>query len=288
MILIADGGSTKTHWCVTGRQTETRFFLTEGYNPYYITREYLVNSLKGSLPPGYAWEKVEQVHFYGAGCSEDKYGFMQEALSEVFPHARIFIEMDLLAAARALLGRKPGFAAILGTGTNSCLYDGRNIIRNIDSLGFVLGDEGSGGYIGKKLVCDYIRGEMPEEIRLRFWEHYRYNADELIDIIYTRPLPNRFCAGFCKFITSAEPLHPYLEATVREAFRQFFEKLVCRYPSYETYAFHCIGSVAYYFRRILKEVAEEHGMPVGSIRISPMEGLLHYHNNSEIEKDLDS
>lgn len=282
MILIADGGSTKTHWCVTGRQIVTRFFLTEGYNPYYITREYLVNSLKESLPSGYEWEEVEQVHFYGAGCSEDKYGFMRDALSEVFPHARIFIEMDLLAAARALLGRKSGFAAILGTGTNSCLYDGHRITRSIDSLGFFLGDEGSGGYIGKKLVSDYIRGEMPEEIRLRFWENYQYTADELIDIIYTRPLPNRFCAGFCKFITSAEPLHPYLEAMVRDAFRQFFEKLVCRYPSYETYTFNCIGSVAYHFRRILKEVAGEYGMPVGSIRVSPLEGLLHYHKGAEI------
>lgn len=281
MILIADGGSTKTHWCVTGRQTDTRYFFTEGYNPYYITEKYLVTSLKESLIPGYNWDEVEEVHFYGAGCAEDKYDFMRNALSKVFRHARIFIAMDLLAAARALLGRNAGFAAILGTGTNSCLYDGNQITHNIDSLGFILGDEGSGGYIGKKLVCDYIRGEMPEEVGSRFRETYRYTADELIDRIYTQPMANRFCAGFCKFITSDTTAHPYLIGIVRNAFEQLFEKLVCRYPAYETYSFNCVGSVAYYFRDILAEVAEKYQMTLGHIVISPMEGLVHYHTLTE-------
>lgn len=178
-ILIADSGSTKTHWCLVDEGGAELHFSSEGYNPNYLTREYLVDSLRKALPAGFDPLQVTHLHFYGAGCSTDRYDFMRTALSDIFVTAQIEIAMDLLASARALLGREAGLAAILGTGTNSCLYDGECITHNIDSLGFILGDEGSGGYIGKSLLSDYIRGCMPDDVRQLFMRPMRFRAMRL-------------------------------------------------------------------------------------------------------------
>jgi hypothetical protein len=166
-VLIADSGSTKTDWCLAdgNRMIE---FRTAGYHPYYSSGEELVGLLLPKLPEGFDLNEVDQVAFYGAGVYEEKQEQIQEVMGRVFPHAAIHAAMDLVGSARALLGRQPGFAAILGTGTNSCMYDGRKITHNIDSLGFFLGDEGSGGYMGKRLIGDYIRGYMPEVVRRQF------------------------------------------------------------------------------------------------------------------------
>lgn len=277
MILIADGGSTKTDWCLTDKNHNYTQFSTEGYNPYYITSDYLINSLKGSLPAGLECESISEVHFYGAGCYEDRYDFMTNALACVFPFARITIAMDLLAAARALLGREKGFAAILGTGTNSCIYDGEKITRNIDSLGFILGDEGSGGYIGKKVINDYIRGYMPLVVSDLFYEYSRMNADQLIEQIYTKPLANKFCAGFCKFVGDHLYKDEYFYQIVKSSFRDLFENIICHYPNYTDFAFNCIGSVGFHYKSILSDVAKEYKMDMGEIIRYPMEGLIRYH-----------
>ena len=277
MILIADSGSTKTNWCLVDRECNKVYFTTEGYNPNYVTSEYLIDSLGRALPAGYAWEEVHEVYFYGAGCSEDRYDYMRDALRQLFVSAQIEIAMDLLASARALLGNRPGFAAILGTGTNSCIYDGQKIIPNIDSLGFILGDEGSGGYIGKKIVSDYIRGYMPEDVRACFWETYHVTDAEIIEQVYTKPLANRYCASFCQFITEYEGENPYLRNIVRSAFRDLFENIITGYPGYSDYTFNCVGSIAWYFKDILTEVASEHRMQIGDIIMYPMENLAQYH-----------
>lgn len=274
-ILIADSGSTKTHWCLVDERGRELHFSSEGYNPNYLTREYLVNSLRKALPEGFDPSQVSHVYFYGAGCSVDRYDFMRAALGDIFTTARIEIAMDLLASARALLGRKAGLAAILGTGTNSCLYDGERITHNIDSLGFILGDEGSGGAIGKSLLSDYIRGYMPDDVHRLFHETYALSGDEIIEQIYTRPMPNRFCASFTKFI-SDHP-HPYFDELVSSAFRAFFTNIICGYPDYAKYAFHCVGSVGYHFRPLLARVAAEFGVTLGRIVADPMPGLIRYH-----------
>lgn len=277
MILIADSGSTKTNWCLVDATGEKNCFTTEGYNPNYITREYFLESLSTTLPSGYRWEEVSDVYFYGAGCSEDRYNFMRETLQQIFVGAKIEIAMDLLASARALLGNRAGFAAILGTGTNSCIYDGRMITQNIDSLGFILGDEGSGGYIGKKILSDYIRGNMPTDVRVRFWETYHITETEIIEQVYTKPLANRYCAGFCKFITQGGGRSIYLQEIVRNAFRDFFAHIVTGYPCYSDYTFNCVGSIAHCFKEQLTEVALEFGMQIGDIIAYPMENLVRYH-----------
>lgn len=282
MIVIADSGSTKTSWCLFDTEQFSTEFSTEGYNPCYMDKDYISRSIQENIPPGFKWSKVKKVVFYGAGCYENKYSIMQTAMQPAFPQAQIEIAMDLIGAARSLLMNRKGFAAILGTGTNTCLYDGKHINQNIDSLGFILGDEGSGGYIGKRLISDYIRGYMPEDIQKEFWIEYNMTPDELIDRIYTGEMPNRFCAGFCCFITSRGSRSEYLDRVVRDSFRAFFRNIVCGYPNYTDYTFNCVGSIGWIFKDILAEVANEFQMSIGKIIRNPMEGLVEYHRLYDI------
>lgn len=278
MLLIADGGSTKTCWCVIKADGETDYFNTEGYNPYYVTSSYISDSLKNSLPANFKANDVTQIRFYGAGYSGHTAIILTEAFNAVFPNAKADIELDLLAAARALLFNKPGFAAILGTGTNTGIYNGFEIIQSIDSLGFILGDEGSGSSIGKKLLGDYVRGFTPENIRKKFWDKYQLSADEIINRIYTEPMANRFCAGFCRFVKE-NINEEYCYSLVKTSFGELFTNLVSRYPNYQTYSFNCIGSVGYGFQPILEVVLDRFNMQLGRIIESPIEDLVKYHLN---------
>jgi N-acetylglucosamine kinase-like BadF-type ATPase len=277
MILIADSGSTKTDWCLADG-SRTIEFQTAGYNPYYSSGEELAGLILPKLPEGFDLNAVEQVAFYGAGVYEEKHEQIREVIGRVFPHATIHAAMDLVGSARSLLGRQPGFAAILGTGTNSCIYDGRRITHNIDSLGFFLGDEGSGGYMGKRLLGDYIRGYMPQIVQRQFYDTYQLTGEQLIDRIYSDPMPNRYCASFARFLSGPLAGHDYLEQTViRGSFRDFFDHIVKHYPDYRQYTFNCVGSIGWIFREPLSEVVREAGMEIGKIVGSPMAGLVCYH-----------
>lgn len=278
MIIIADGGSTKTNWCLLNEAGQKIYFNTEGYNPYFVSSEYIVESLFRDLPSDLDLDKVTEVNYYGAGCSTDeKQKIVADAMSNVFTKASIYIGHDLLAAARALLGLETGFAAILGTGTNTGLYDGKEISLNIDSAAYILGDEGSGCYIGKKLLTDYLRGYMPEVVRTRFWETYKLTPEEVTDRVYTKPLANRFCASFSKFVYDNNVHAEYSRNIVKTSFVDFFENIVSHYPNYKDYSFNCIGSVGYNFRNVLEETAIEYGMKVGKIIRSPIDDLVRYH-----------
>lgn len=278
MIIIADGGSTKTNWCLVNNEGKKIYFNTEGYNPYFVSKEYIINSLQQNLPTDLPVNEITEVNYYGAGCStDDKRKQVADAMQAVFIKAQVNIGHDLLAAARALLGSKEGFAAILGTGTNTCLYNGREIIQNIDSGAYILGDEGSGCHIGKKLLTDYLRGYMPEPVRELFWETYHLTPDDVNEQVYTKPLANRFCAGFSKFVYDNTVNIAYSRNLVRTAFEDFFRNLVTHYPNYQQYTFNCIGSVGYNFRNILEELVIENGMVLGSIIRSPIDNLVKYH-----------
>jgi len=278
MKLIADGGSTKTNWCLVNDEGKKVYFNTEGYNPYFISKEYIIESLNKNLPEDLDRTLLTEVNYYGAGCStEEKRKLVQEAMSVVYANAKVNIGHDLLAAARALLGHTEGFAAILGTGTNTCIYDGKNVIQNIDSGAYILGDEGSGCYIGKKLLIDYLRGYMPEAVRKNFWETYHLTPDDVNEQVYSQPLANRFCAGFSKFVYDNNVHLEYTRNLVKTSFEDFFLNLVTHYPNYKNYSFNCIGSVGYNFRNVLEEVVTENGMKMGIIIRSPIDNLVKFH-----------
>ncbi len=278
MIIIADGGSTKTNWCLVTEEGKKVYFNTEGYNPYFSGTAYIVQSLMENLPSDLVKSEITEVNYYGAGCStDDMRNIVAEAMKAVFTKARVYVGHDLLAAARALLGTSEGFAAILGTGTNTCIYNGREIVQNIDSGAYILGDEGSGCYIGKKLLTDYLRGYMPEPVRKLFWDTFKLTPDDINEQVYTQPRANRFCASFSKFVYDNNVHIEYSRNLVRTSFEDFFRNLVTHYPNYQKYTFNCIGSVGYNFRNVLEEVVTENGMVVGNIIRSPIDNLVKYH-----------
>ncbi|MDR2848156.1 MAG: N-acetylglucosamine kinase [Bacteroidales bacterium] len=277
MILIADSGSSKTTWCLTDHAGVVKQFNTKGYNPCYPSGEPLFDILKPNLPADFNPNEVTEVAFYGAGVYEDKYRVIEQAIQPIFPHAHIDAATDLTGSARALLGHGSGFAAILGTGANSCLYDGTKITCQVKPLGFLLGDEGSGAYMGKRLIVAYLRKYMPEDVRQAFEETYRLTDAELIRQVYANPMPNSYCASFTHFLTGNMAGHEYLEGIIRNSFRDFFNNIIIHYPSYQQYTFNCAGSVGWVFRQALTEVAQEYGMQTGNIISSPMTGLVKYH-----------
>ena len=277
MTLIADSGSTKTNWCLLKDNGERVYFDTEGYNPYFVDTAYVRRSLVASLPGDVHERPVRHIHFYGAGCFEDKADIIRAALQSLFPQAEISVELDLLASAQAVLGDEPGFVAILGTGTNSCLYDGRKIVSNIDSLGYILGDEGSGFSIGRKLLGDFIRGYMPEAVQRVFVDSYPLTREDIMERIYTKPLPNRFCAGFTEFIQTCTVDREYTLGIVRLAFNDFFANLVSHYAGYRQYIFNCAGSVGFVYKELLEELAAAYGMKTGIILKEPIGGLADYY-----------
>ncbi|MDB5269739.1 MAG: N-acetylglucosamine kinase [Hymenobacter sp.] len=279
MILIADGGSTKCSWCQLDDAHNRVYFNTEGYNPDFMDTAAIVASLNQNLPSTLPREEVTDVHFYGAGVSSaQKAEVIAAALRQVFPKAKAHVTEDLLAAARALLGHKPGFAAILGTGTNSCLYDGEKIIYNVDSLGYFLGDEGSGSYFGKRLLRDYLRGLLPDGLQEVFKETYSLGSrNDILDRLYNQPLPNRYLANFAKFAYDHNNVS-YCREIVLEGFETFFQNLVLHYPRFQEYTFNCVGSVGYNFRDVLTQVAKNHGMEVGKIIRSPIDDLVAFHD----------
>ena len=278
MIIIADGGSTKTNWCLVTEEGKKVYFNTEGYNPYFSSTDYIIKSLHENLPTDLEKDEITEVNYYGAGCSTaEMRKIVEDAMKVVFTKSKVNIGHDLLAAARALLGNNEGFAAILGTGTNTCIYDGKDVVQNIDSGAYILGDEGSGCYIGKKLLTDYLRGYMPEPVRALFWETFKLTPDDVNEQVYTQPRANRFCASFSKFVYDNNVHIEYSRNLVRTSFEDFFRNLVTHYPNYQKYTFNCIGSVGYNFRNVLEEVVTEHGMIVGNIIRSPIDNLVKFH-----------
>jgi len=279
-ILIADSGSTKTHWCLQTGSQKDFYFQTEGYNPYYVNRQYILNSIYQAFPCSVISASIDKIFFYGAGCSQEKSAVLSDALKAIYKTAEITVLSDLMAAARGLLQNSKGFVAILGTGTNSGIYDSKEIIFQVDSLGFMLGDEGSGGAIGKRICSDYIRRNMPEASQKLFRELYKLSPDDLLENIYAHSLPNRYCADFCRFLSHPETDIDYVKQLVRAAFESFFHNIVSRYQGFQNYQFNCCGSVAFNFKDILSEVAAANGMTMGTIEPSIIKRLADFHQKN--------
>ena len=282
MLLLADSGSTKCSWCLLADNQPPLHFTTEGYNPYFLGTPAIAASLRAALPAGLVPGAVRAVHFYGAGVLSATHAeVVAGALRQVFPAAAAHVAEDLLAAARALLGRQPGFVAILGTGTNSGLYDGEKITQVVESLGYSLGDEGSGTYIGRQVLRDYLRGRLPPHLAPMLQAEYQLGeVSQVLDRLYSQPLPNRFLASFARFV-GLHAQEPYCQAVVTQAFEAFFEQIVTHYPGYQGLTFNCVGSVAYHFREALAATAARHGMAGGRIVPAPMAALVEYHQQVE-------
>ena len=280
MILIADSGSTKTDWCVVEHGQLIQQIFTKGTNPFFQSEEEISNEIATALIPQLKTNKFEAVHFYGAGCAfPDKIETMRKAIaSHLQVSGEIEVSTDMLAAARSLCGHQPGIACIMGTGSNSCYYDGKNIVTNVSPLGFILGDEGSGAVLGKLLVGDILKNQMTPGLKEKFLEQFNLTPAEIIDRVYRPPFPNRFLASLSPFI--AQHLEePGIRQLVLDSFIAFFRRNVMQYD-YTQYPVHFIGSVAHCYREILQEAAQETGTRIGKILQSPMEGLILYHTAS--------
>ncbi|MDE6207480.1 MAG: ATPase [Muribaculaceae bacterium] len=280
MILIADCGSTKIDWCLLNKTRVEKQVFTLGMNAVMLTEEEMRERLAAELLPelGDLTKNVVAVYFYGAGCiSPEVCGNVARAIKHNIPSAEtIEVYSDLLAAARALCGHEPGIACIMGTGSNSCLYDGTGIAANVSPLGFILGDEGSGAVLGKLFLGDVLKKQLPAEICAQFLEEYNLDLLTIIRRVYKEPQGNRFLASVTPFLSKNINV-PEIHELVLNAFRAFFRRNIKQYDNYQNLPVNIIGSIAYYFKSVLEEAAAAEGCTIGNIVKSPMEGLLKFH-----------
>ena len=276
MILIADSGGSKTDWRLIDNSGAVNQANAPGFNPYYQPIDDLKKSVQELLLPKIN-EEVNKIFFYGAGVSSVKNQLtIKSAFLEFFPGAHIEIGWDLLAAARALCGHEPGIACIMGTGSNSCLYDGNKIIGNVANLGWILADEGSGANIGRKFLVDYLREVMPENLRNQFRERYPLSREEFLEKVYQQERPSAFLASFTKFIFQ-HLKEPYCYQLIYNSFAEFYENNVMMYDNYKNLKVHFTGSIAFYFSDVLRQVANDKGITVKNILEGPIAGLTLYH-----------
>lgn len=289
MILIADSGSTKVHWCLMAANGHTAEFITDGINPLFQTSDAMRNSICNQLLPQMAsmlWAgTVSHVFFYGAGCTPEKSPFVEKAIESVFKKAKVFVASDMLGATRGLLGHEKGVACILGTGSNSCLYDGEQIIKNVPSLGFILGDEGSAATLGKRLVSDLLKNQLGDDLKERFLSQYAINQADVIEHVYRQPFPNRWLANLARFC--AENIDdPRIHDLVYDHFAQFVKRNISQYYTTEeqkqSMPVGFVGSIAFYYRPVLEQVMSDYGFCVGQILQDPIPGLVEYHRGDVV------
>jgi N-acetylglucosamine kinase-like BadF-type ATPase len=281
MIIIADSGGSKTDWRLVLKNGEISQASSPGFNPYYQPIEDLRNIIEGilhSLMPD--TDPVERIYFYGAGVSSEKNQLtIKSAFLQYFPEAHIEIGWDLLAAARALCGNEPGIACIMGTGSNSCLYDGTEIIDNVANLGWILADEGSGANIGKQFLVDYLRNKLPDALAKQFQARFPLSREEFLEKVYQQEKPSAFLASFTRFIFQ-HLKEKYCYELIYSSFAEFYENNVMQYKNYKNLKVHFTGSIAFYFSDILRQVANDKGITVKNILEGPIAGLTLYHTQN--------
>lgn len=291
MILIADSGATKTDWCYGADEPSCRTIRTAGINPFHQSEEEIRAIISTELIPGMslAPESFSAVFFYGAGCTPEKAKTVSRVLAGMFPHADVSVESDLTGAARALFGHEEGVACILGTGSNSGLYDGDRIIRNTPPLGYILGDEGSGAYLGKRFVGDCLKGVLPTPLKEALLSGLGMDVPELIDRVYRRPQANRFLATVSPIIYRYKEM-PEVKAFLLDCFRQFFERNVLPYRKefdgvtdnrFPRVSF--VGSVGWFYQDELRESAQSLGIEIGRVIKEPLPDLKAFHFAAESE-----
>lgn len=289
MVLLADSGSTKVHWCLVTASGQYSDVFTDGINPLFQTSDAMRNSICNQLLPKISqllWAgTLTHVFFYGAGCTPEKKVYVQKALEAVFKKAEVSVESDMLGAARGLLGHTPGVACILGTGSGSCFYDGEKIDWCVPSLGYILGDEGSAAVLGKRLVGDLLKNQMGDDLKALFFKEYETSMPDIIEKVYRQPFPNRFLAKLSKFCADHID-DPRIHNLVYDHFVQFIRRNLVQYFKNDQMVndqlvngVGFVGSIAYYYKPILEEAMKAEGIPLGTILKDPIEGLKAYHKD---------
>ena len=274
--LIADSGATKAEWCLL-REGKKKTIFTQGISPYFLNTEQITDLLLKELKPKLKNIEVDEIFYYGTGCANPVNAkSVKKALNKVFPESKVDVNHDLMAAARALCGNNKGVACILGTGSNSCYFDGKKIVKNSPGLGYVLGDEGSGAYLGKKVIQYYLYGTFDDELRGRFDLTYTTNTAEILESVYKKPLPNRYLAGFTKFLAENRG-HYMIENIIEDGLNDFFFNHLCKYRETWTLPVHFAGSVAFGFKDVLQQLCNSYEFELGKVMKNPMDSLVTYH-----------
>ncbi|MEI7727487.1 MAG: hypothetical protein WCK09_20425 [Bacteroidota bacterium] len=277
MRLIADSGSTKTTWILIEGEVVKNTITTCGLNPYFHNSETVEAVIMADLAPFLVENHIKEIHFYGAGCSTAyNNNMISDALRVFFRNSAIFIYHDILGAARALFGDGSGIACILGTGCNSCFFDGSNTMSPIDSLGYLFGDEGAGSYLGKLFLGAYLKKKLPTDLRDAFDKQYGFTLEDILNSLYNKPSPNRFLASFSLFL-SPNREHPFVQQLLLRSFQDFFDAHIRKYENYRSASIGFIGSIAHCYSEVLMKVAAQERVKITRILSSPVEGLVEYH-----------
>jgi len=280
MLLIADAGSSGTQWALLDGDKTISRFDSNAINPVTQSVDAIASTFALVCFGLEQYDaKVKRVFFYGAGCRGDYSSKVLDAIARMFPLAAISVQSDIYGACYALCGSKAGIVAILGTGSNSCSFDGRKVVESVPSLGYILGDEGSGGYLGRRLLSDIYKGLMPKCVIEKFQSEYALTIDAVIDRVYRCPDPNKFLASFTPFIRHNIDV-PEMRQLVLNSFSDFIERNLASYPDAHVTPIGFVGSVAYYFSDLLRDALELHGMQAGNIIRSPLDGLIGYHQKN--------
>lgn len=276
MLLVADGGSSKTDWILQLTNKETRKFTSTGLNPFFWTEKDIVRGLNQYKPFDKIADAVTEIYFFGAGCSSpDRRELVSNALSIRFKNAFISVESDSLGSAIACCKDQPGLSCTLGTGANISFYNGRENFPSNFGLGYILGEEGSGTYFGKLLITDFIYKRAPREILKAFQKEYQLNKELVIKNLYQKSMPNYFLASFAEFMSICYD-HPYIKNLLYTGFEKFITTHILSYPDYKDYPCHFVGSIGFHFQEILKEVADKHKINFGVVLEKPIDQLFEW------------
>lgn len=282
-ILIADSGATKTAWRLLENGKKTTFY-TKGISPYYMIKDEIRDLIQKEFPKKMLSKSIDEVHYYGTGCkTTSKANVVLRAIKEIYPAAVIRVTHDLMGAAIATCGKEKGIACILGTGSNSCYFNGSRIVANSPGLGYVLGDEASGSYFGKVLVQHFLYKKLEDTLEKSFKKVFNTDKNEILHHVYKEPFPNRYLAGFAKFL-SMHRGHYIIENIIEDGLREFMGTHLLSYPQSNQIPIHFVGSIAFHFKDKIDELCKVYGFRLGHVIQNPIEGLTHFHLTKSARK----
>ncbi|HEY9343258.1 MAG TPA: BadF/BadG/BcrA/BcrD ATPase family protein [Hanamia sp.] len=275
--LIADSGSTKTEWCLL-KNNKPLIFTTQGMSPYFVDGSGMEKIILQEVFPYLKKTSVDEIHFYGTGCKNPaNIKMVKKVFQKLFKSASIDIDNDLSGAAKSLCGNEKGIACILGTGSNSCYYNGKKIVKNSPGLGFILGDEGSGAYLGKKVIQHFLYHIFDDDLRTRFDARFITNDSEILEAVYKKPLPNRYLASFAIFLAENRG-HYMIENIILDGLNDFFFTHIIKYKESAKLPVHFTGGIAFGFKDVIQQLCRNYDLQIGNVFRSPMEGLIKYHS----------